>query len=156
MDFLTANFWVGVAIAIPFSILANLLTPKVQQWFAKRNVTKSIKRLNILENEYNLILKLSSNSGELQTHLLESVLVIALTTSIFGVFMGLLWAIDFLLPELLPYATPFFVPILLITASILITQECFKALKTLLKVRNFEKYQNEVLNQIDELTDIRK
>ncbi len=81
MGDLNSGFWLGLAAAIPLSIVANLLTPKIQQWLSERSEKKSAKRVAELRVEYERIENLTKNPIVLHTYLLQQILFIVFFTS---------------------------------------------------------------------------
>jgi len=88
MESINTSFWIGISAAIPLSVVANLVTPRSQQWLARRNASRAARRSNELREELESIEKLTSEPGRLQIFLLESVLLITLLTSVIGVLSG--------------------------------------------------------------------
>jgi len=56
-----AGFWIGLAVAIPLSIIANLVTPAAQNWLANRNTRLDDKRQKERAEMDRLIEELSAN-----------------------------------------------------------------------------------------------
>jgi hypothetical protein len=44
-------FLLGLALAIPLSIIANLLTPRIQQWWASTSRSRKLKRIDAIKEE---------------------------------------------------------------------------------------------------------
>jgi hypothetical protein len=59
----TVTLLLGAVLSIPFGILANLLTPRVQDWLVKRSLTSRGKTLARLKQEYEGICKLRDDSS---------------------------------------------------------------------------------------------
>ncbi len=76
------NWVLSLAAAIPLSIVANLLTPKLQNWLAKRSTEKAAKRLADLESELDRITSFK-NEKELLLH--ETIYVILKVVVIIGI-----------------------------------------------------------------------
>jgi len=56
-----AGFWIGLAVAIPLSIIANLVTPAAQNWLANRNTRLDYKRQKERAEMDRLIKELRAN-----------------------------------------------------------------------------------------------
>ena len=59
------GFWIGILLAVPLAIVANLLTPKVQSWLAARGATKIAKRHDKLRAEYKKVCELKDDKASL-------------------------------------------------------------------------------------------
>jgi len=55
------GFWIGLAVAIPLSIVANLVTPAAQNWLANRNTRLDYKRQEERAEMDRLIKELRAN-----------------------------------------------------------------------------------------------
>ena len=68
------NWLVSLLVGIPLSIVANLLTPKLQNWLAKRSMQKSKKRITLINLEYKKIDFLKKNKDILLMDTLKVIL----------------------------------------------------------------------------------
>jgi hypothetical protein len=57
---------IGLFLSIPISIIANLLTPRIQNWLDKRAVSTRGKRLEQLKREHNHVVALRNDPSLLQ------------------------------------------------------------------------------------------
>jgi hypothetical protein len=82
---------VAILLAIPLSVLANLLTPKVQRWWGTTSRSRKIKRMENLKNELERIASL---------RITERLLLIAasILTNLAVVLIGLLATLQFPMP----------------------------------------------------------
>ncbi len=144
------SFWIGLALAIPLSVVGNLLTPRFQQWVAKRDTVKAEQQISSLRTQLEELERITSEPGRLQTYLLESVLAITLLTSSFGAVSGLFFMMGALLPEaarlLLPIGQIFAV-----AGGTLVAKECISTLQKSRHARNIEKFKAEVSEKISGL-----
>ena len=150
MDQLNFSFWLGLAAAIPLSVLANLFTPRVQQWVGRRNSVKAERQIALLRGQLDELERLTSEPGRLQTFLLENILAITLFTSMFGVLSGLF----FTFANLLPGGGRLFLPLgqlLAVGGGSVVAKECFSTLRKSSQARNIEKFKAKVSTQIAEL-----
>jgi hypothetical protein len=150
MEQLNLSFWLGLAVAIPLSIAANLLTPRVQQWVGRRSSVKAERQSKLLLSQMEELERLTSEPGRLQTFLLESVLIITLLTSMCGVLSGVLFACVGFFPStarlLLPMGQ-----LLVVGGAIVVGRECIDTLRKSSRARNIEKFRVQVAKQLAEL-----
>ena len=149
MENLNTSFWIGISAAIPLSIAANLLTPWIQQLLAKRSATRAAERSKQLREELESIEKLTVEPGRLQTFLLESVLLITLLTSAFGVFAGFFFAMANVFGASEIFAS--MGQLVAIVGGVLVMKECLSALRKSQNARNSEKFRERVQAQLKEL-----
>ena len=150
MDQFNVSFWLGLSAAVPLSILGNLLTPRVQQWIARRSTVKAERQIALLQDQLAELERLMSEPGRLHTFLLESILSITLFTSMFGVLSGLFFALS----SLLPGAGRMFLPmgqLLAVLGGTIVAKECFSTLRKSVEARSIEKFKLKVNAQIAEL-----
>jgi len=146
MEQLDLSFWLGLAAAIPLSIAANLLTPRLQQWAARRNSVKAASHTKALQKELKTIEELAVSRLNLHTFLLESVLLITLLSSMFGVLSGILFTLSRFLPLLASAGQ-----LVAVIGGIFIMRECMDAIRKSRGARNFKKYSADVAEQLAEL-----
>lgn len=149
MESLNTSFWLGIAAAIPLSILSNLLTPRIQQTLARRSEARATRRSAQIKAELDEIERLTSEPGRLQTYLLESVLLITLLTSGVGVVAGIFFALSNML-----FASQLFASIgqlVAVAGGVAVMKECIDVLRISRRARNAEKYRAEVQTELDEL-----
>ena len=149
MESLNTSFWLGISAAIPLSIAANLLTPKIQQKLARRNAVLAAERSSELREELASIERLTSEPGRLQTFLLESVLLITLLTSGFGVFSGSLFAMSSFFGASVLFTS--LGQLVAIIGGVMVMKECLTALRKSQNARNIEKFREKVESQLKEL-----
>ncbi len=94
---------VAIVLAFPLSLLANLLTPKIRNWWAERSVAGLKKRIANLESELIEMDGLSPFSRE-HTRLLNFVQIIAVgAIGIVDCFLGIANFFTTLLPDRLQH-----------------------------------------------------
>lgn len=150
MEQLNLSFWLGIAAAIPLSIFANLITPRLQQWAATRSAAKSSERSRLLQEELRSVEELTEDRLRLHTFLLESVLLITLLTSMFGVIAGALFA----LASFFPVTAHFFASLgqlIAVGGGVAVMRECIDVLRKSRRARNIERYRSQVAIQLEEL-----
>ncbi|EOW9239638.1 hypothetical protein ACOA56_003529, partial [Vibrio cholerae] len=143
MDFnLSTEFWIGTGLAIPFSILASLMTPKIQQWIDNRAQKSAIKRSQELKNELERIKKLKDNSDCLKIYLLETIIRTAFYTAVTSALAMPLWATGSVIYSggLLNFVGQ----CIALIGALLVVQACLKAIKDLSRIRNFSEFEQQV------------
>lgn len=85
-------FVAGVAVSIPVSVGANLYTPRIGAWLARRSTASAARQAKRAAAEGARLTALGADSGRLQTLLLEASLRAALVGAIAGIAGGLLSA----------------------------------------------------------------
>lgn len=141
MENLNSTFWLGLAAAIPFSIVANLITPKIQQWLSKGNETKFAKRVAERKAEYEHIVKLTKNPVALHTHLLQQILSIAFFTSFIIAISSVISIIG-----LDPIGKLFE-----IGGAISIAKICINSIRDANRVREFDRYKAQIESEIGKI-----
>jgi hypothetical protein len=64
-------FLLGLLLAIPLSVLANILTPRIQTWFNKSIFSSRQRRMAEISNEYRFIKSFSENFGSQEATILH-------------------------------------------------------------------------------------
>ncbi len=146
------NWLVSLLASIPLSILANLLTPRLKNWWGRQSLSRSRHRISQLESDLARIAKYASSASELSLFLSASILRFlflfafasaatalgtALLPTVFGPFSSLIVAL----------ATGFYLSSGLLAAD---------ALETLRKVRDFEQFQasqNKIISGLKAATE---
>jgi O-antigen/teichoic acid export membrane protein len=136
------NWLVSLLAAIPLSIAANLLTPYIRDWFAKRSSKKAQKRIKEIEFEQGIVARYAESKEDLSLFLLGTILrVLVLFSLASGIaLMGFLPNVTPLVPGAL-YGAGGMISAL---AYLLGITRGVSALGTLRKVENFNEYNAEV------------
>ena len=150
MDSLNTSFWLGLAAAIPLSILANLLTPRIQRALARRSEARAARRAAQIQAELEEIERLTKEPGRLQTFLLESVLLITLLTSAVGVLAGVFFTLSNLLGISGLFAS--MGQLVAVAGGVMVMKECIEVLRKSRRARDAEKFKTEVQAELRELT----
>jgi uncharacterized protein YybS (DUF2232 family) len=85
-DRLRASWWLALILAIPISIVANLLTPNVEHWLSQRSESAARQALKEAETERKRIEILRSDKSQLTALLTATVVKVAVYTAILGIF----------------------------------------------------------------------
>jgi hypothetical protein len=163
-----ALFLLGLLLSLPASILANIYTPRVQNWLAERSLVRSTRRVEALREEVALVTSYRQEPAKCQEFLLGTVLRAIYATSVGGIV-----AVGFFIAGQASTAIVyprFYVPytILRFSVSDLLTmlgqlvglltalflvRVCSSSLQVLNRVQNFTKYQkavDAVLSKLEE------
>ena len=165
---LKASWWMGLVLAIPLSIVANLLTPPIQEWLTTKSNTASVRRLHEVERETSRIAAFHKDKLSLTNYLLlaitKSGLYLALVM-ILNHFLGLLMMYiyssktyktgDIKVMEVSLNVARTLHGLIAIFGLILILNLCKEAVSTYTKVHNFEQYQLEVQEEIQRLRGLK-
>jgi len=136
----SGEFWLGLAFAIPLSIIANLFTPKIQDWLSRRSNVAAEKRQIVRAKEQTRIDEYVKDPAKLNGFLLLTLVVATMLGSGVGVFTALLYIIgtvaDGRLGLVLAQMTSVF-------GGLLITKVCLDAANISIKVRQAQKAIDE-------------
>lgn len=149
MEELNSSFWLGLAAAIPLSIIANLVTPRIQNLLSKRSEAKSAKRIAELRAEYERVLALTKNADELHTHLLQNILFITFFTAFFGAISGALFAVG----SFLPNSPQLFQlgQLIAVAGAVGVARICIDAIRDTNRVRKFDSYKARIESEIGKI-----
>ena len=131
MDNLNSDFWIGLAFAIPLSIIGNLLTPKIQNWLATRSESAAKERAVITQREQERITRFIDKPQHLYVYLFGTIVSAIFLGSVVGVFSGLFFLSSSFLDRPTMYASGQFLAIL---GGLLVAKICFDAINTIGKV----------------------
>lgn len=70
------NWLVSLLVAIPLSIIANLLTPRFQNWLGRRSKKNALTRITQIETEVAEIAALAADPNKVQRRTLYSIVTI--------------------------------------------------------------------------------
>ena len=130
------QFWIGLAFAIPLSIVANLFTPHIQKLIASRFSAYAEKRKAIQAKESDRIVEFINNPQKFNTYLLVTLVGATMLGAAIGVFSALLFMLG-------SFADQSFVSILAqfmtVFGGLLVTKICLDAVKMAAKIREIEK-----------------
>lgn len=136
----SGEFWLGLAFAIPLSIIANLFTPKIQDWLSRRSSVAAKKRQVVRAKEQSRIDEYLKDPARLNTFLLTTLLVATMFGSVIGAFTALLYVMgtvaDGRFGSILAQGMSVF-------AGLFITKICFDAVNISIKVRQAQKAIDE-------------
>jgi hypothetical protein len=137
-DFMSSDgqFWLGLAFAIPLSILANLFTPKIQDWFSKRSAASAARRDAVRAREEARVAEYIKHPTRLNTFLLSTLVVATMLGAGIGAFTALLYMMgsitDGRFGSVLAQGLSIF-------GGLLITGTCLQAAKIAVKVRESQR-----------------
>ncbi len=138
MENLNSTFWLGLAAAIPFSIVANLLTPKIQQWLSRRSETKFAKRVAELRLEYERVVNLTKSVDILHTYLLQQILFVVLSAA-------------FVIAISRVFSFIGAAEIFEIGGAVAVAKICIDAIRDVNRVREFDRYKERIESEIGKI-----
>jgi hypothetical protein len=160
-------FFLGLALSVPFSIISNIYTPRVQSWIANHSNSRAQKRLNLLADELHELNGLAQYREVLNARLISDVLRVTLVTAITAIASGIFFAIANgltgpdgpRLVQLFGYkvtVTSIFATsgtVVGILGSVVVVIICLNALRLRQKVYSLKEYGTEVVAEMDKLRD---
>jgi hypothetical protein len=130
------QFWLGLAFAIPMSIIANLFTPKIQDWLSRRSKAAGEKRKAVRAKEQSRIDDFVKDPIRFNSFLLITVVASTMLGSGIGVFTAVLYMMGTIaegrLGALIAQAISVF-------GGLIITKICVDAINIAVKVRDAQK-----------------
>lgn len=149
MQTLDFGFWIGLALAIPLSVLGNLATPWFQQYLAHRSEQRSKARISEILRELEEVEELAKNPDLLVIDLLREILFLVFLTAAFGVIVGAVVFLPALLPSLGPYRA--LAPFGLIATGMIIANYALDATVKARNVRHITKHREVLQRRLKEL-----
>lgn len=164
------DLWISVALAIPLAVVANILTPKIQNRFDTylQNYSKVRTKQKIKDKELQLtklqqeILELKvyrDNKAEFNNVLLIALIKIAIYGAMLSLYNGMFFALKYLsiahvdLGKAALDTLSLFVQLSTLVVAVIIFNTCSKSLRTYSKVKNFADYENKsklIIKQLEE------
>lgn len=132
MNSLNSAFWIGLALAIPLSILGNLITPRIQSWLSTRSESAAKKQVEVTEKEKTRISGYIEKPQHLYIYLLGVIISATFLGSVLGVFSGIFFLTANFVSYPIMYATG---QLLAIFGGLLVAKICFDAISTIGKVK---------------------
>lgn len=145
------TFWIGLALAIPFSVAANLLTPTCQRLFQKFSKTSVLRRTRRLQDEFDLACRYKDNPTSFHEYLLVTVIKTTAIVSLVGLISGLFSLLGFVAQEIAPRHQIFAFSVsqfVQIVGALIVVQICTRSLRVLYRVRNFVEFESFVRNEL--------
>ncbi|TVL30117.1 hypothetical protein [Shewanella algae] len=161
---MSIDLWISIALAIPLAIVANLFTPKLQRWLdARLERSKKAKiekkqfsrklQLERLRKEFSEVSKYKNDKSELNQFFLVSLIKVAMygaIGTIYGAifpFMGELTRWDGVGGVIGRTGAQFTA----LAVSMLIFMTCIQTMRMHKKVRDFEEYEKNTKELIEQL-----
>jgi len=138
-------FFVGLACAIPFSIAANMLTPRFEQWWVRRN-EKAALRLKVKVKEEYLRVRLFHNDP----NRFNRYAIAVVTSMVFGVFIFVFMCTFLILIWLIAEPSLYqelarLVAVVIITALVIMMNNQHNRIHAIYhRLNDFEAYEKEV------------
>ena len=157
--FAQVNWIISLLMAILLSIIANLVTPSIRNWYAKFSKKRSSARVEVLKSELEEISKYANSPSELSLLVSYSILQVLVFFSIASAIATLATTMPFM-AENMSYSTQFimeiFSPLYYLLSSLFYLLGVFMAQKTLRiisRIRNFDKYKSNIEKSIISLEE---
>lgn len=155
------DFWVSVLLAIPLAIAANLITPRVRAWLDKRAERGARQRRERTQKQRDeIVARIRADIGEIESFridrsrlhefLLEMLIRATLYSAIGGVYAGLLFGfVEFYVVSraIAPAAQ-----LITVMTSLMVFQVCWRGLRVIRRVRNFDSWKKDLEQEIERLT----
>ena len=152
--FAQVNWIISLLMAILLSIIANLVTPSIRNWYAKFSKKRSSARVEVLKSELEEMSKYANSPSELSLLVSYSILQVLVFFSIASAIATLATIMPFM-AENISYSTQFimeiFSPLYYLLSSLFYLLGVFMAQKTLRiisRIRNFNKYKSNIEKSI--------
>jgi hypothetical protein len=156
------GFWLGLFLAIPISILANMLTPKVSTFLGAGIRSRALRRTRKMRKDYRVIKSFVEDRQLFIESLLEALLYII----VLGVGCVIVAVVVFAEPANLPeesapdlfsrfladpiaYVTNIFLAVCVVVFAL----TCENAMSVIYKVRNFREYEERVFKAFGDVPD---
>jgi hypothetical protein len=139
---LSPEFWIGTALAIPLSIIASLLAPRIQSYFDKRSTVAESKRSKALASDLNRISEFKENRDLLREYLLEVIIKTGLYLALTGAIAGPFWAFSGIV--YLNGITNAIGHFITLIGALLVLRISVQAIKDINRVKNFDNFKLEV------------
>ncbi len=148
MQSLDASFWIGLALAIPLSIIGNLVTPWLQQILSRQSERRAKAHVQEMLSELSELEELANNPSILMLDLLREVLFIILITTASAVIFGTMAWLNSLFPTNKWLSVS---PLTLIFVGVMITKYSFDATIKARNVRHLDKHRELIKRRLKEL-----
>lgn len=152
--FAQVNWIISLLMAILLSIIANLVTPSIRNWYAKFSKKRSSARVEVLKSELEEMSKYANSPSELSLLVSYSILQVLVFFSIASAIATLATIMPFM-SENISYQTQFiieiFSPLYYLLSSLFYLLGVFMAQKTLRiisRIRNFDEYKSNIEKSI--------
>lgn len=153
------GFWVGLAVSIPLSILANILTPRFQRALDARSQQRAVRRTNELRRELDRVRGLAADTAAFHSYLLW----IVLRTTLVGSLVAIIAGLAFMLPTLaratggMMQSTMFDIGYavgqgITLFGSLTIVNMCREGLRTYYRVKDLDSFSAQIEAEARELS----
>jgi len=152
------NWWISLLLAIPIGILANILTPVIQEKYSKYSENAAAKRIERMKTEYNEAKYYSENKEEFSIYMSSTIIQMTMIGAFTTIASGFLFFVQILIRRFVPFKRSrdslrtymdltFFVIILFV--SILIFSIGRVTLRDYENVRNFKENEKMILKEFE-------
>lgn len=144
---MSTDFWLGLLLSIPLSVLANILTPKLETLWAHHSQRCAKKRLQKLRRDLDAVQRYRDDSQAFTEYLLITVIKVAYVTGSVGVF-------SIIVNTFVPGSFSSIASRLLsILAGLLIVRVSSQAIDTSQRVRNYDDFQKAIEQLTEQAND---
>ena len=126
------QFWLGLAFAVPLSIVANLFTPKIQEWLSRRSAAAAARQAAVNSREQARVAAYVQDPKRLIVFQLTAVLLATMVGACIGAFTALLYFTSAIADARFG---PLLAPSLPVIGSLMVAGICYEAVKISIKVR---------------------
>lgn len=149
MPSLDTSFWIGLALAVPLSLAANLLTPLVQRYISTRSDQQAQKQVDQFLKELSELDELASDPLKLVVDLLREILIIIFLVAAAAVFYAATAWLSQVFPSIaILKSGP---PLTLILFAATIANFAMEAAIRARNVRHIEKRRGHIKRQLSKL-----
>lgn len=147
------NWLVSLVVGIALSILANLLTPYVQNWLATHSTGRALKRIGELEEELKEVSFYAESPAELSAYLLSSIMRLLVYFRMASAFATLGSLPSAIMPMIYEIAGPIYALIGLMSSLLYLLGVIRgqRVLRVVQRVRRFPEYKKEIDDMISSL-----
>lgn len=139
-------FWIGLAVSVPLSVFANMITPIAQRWWEKRSRTNALRITSSLKAEYDEVKRYKLERSLFHEYLLLTIIRTTVTGSLAAFAVNVAsTAGNFLGGNFLFYSVGNMISIL---GALVIVQVCMRAIRIYGRLRNFDDYQSFVFKEL--------
>jgi hypothetical protein len=148
------NWLITLLAAIPLSVVANLFTPRIQNWLAHKSRGAAGKRLIVVEREFEQARQFASDKVQLNTYLLVSVLGVIILFSLPNVVNGIvtpIWTFSSLLDTSVSRALTIFSGMFSALLNLMAITRAIDAITVFQRVRDFQSYTAKAMPILEQL-----
>ena len=146
------NWWISILLAIPIGILANVLTPAIQDKYSKYSENAAIKRIERIKTEYTAAKYYSENREEFSIYMSSVIIkmtMIGTITTIAVAFFTFAQSFINRLRKVKLNFTQWIYSVIILFVAISIYSIAREALREYDNVKNFKEYEKMILKEFE-------